>query len=567
LRKNLYLPSPWLAAGDLRPIAGVALDDNHAGPAFTRIAHPSLGGSNMTRVPSRSLPLLTDVAGAKRPIARSSAIILLFTLLAALPSIGATLTVTSLADDGTPGTLRTAIANAASGDTINFGVTGTITLTSTLSIGKNLSISGPGASNLAISGNNAVQVLSINGASVTISAVTIKNGYSDIPGIGGGIYISFGSLTLRDAVVTGNAVSYSGGGIENYQGTVNITNSMISGNSASGYGGGGIFNYGGTVTVTNSTVSGNSSTGGRGGGIFNYAYPSGATLTLTNSTVAANSAPAGAGIYNFSFFYGAGGNMSLTNSTFSGNTASSIGGAIFSHTAGSGTVTLTNGTLSGNTSPHGGGFYSGAGLFLVKSTLLATTSSGGNCETGSGQTISYGHNLSDDASCANILNQAGDLNSTPAGLDPSGLQSNGGPTQTIALLSTSRAVDAIPVSACTDIAGSPITTDQRGIARPQGSGCDIGAFEYSSTQALVNSLTATIASLNLSPQVAALLMGYVQQVPTGIANLTAAQKAAGTLAMNNLIAAVNGLVSIGFIPPAAGSQLVNLATAVIAALR
>ncbi|HXP85894.1 MAG TPA: choice-of-anchor Q domain-containing protein [Bryobacteraceae bacterium] len=69
------------------------------------------------------------------------------------------------------------------------------------------------------------------------------------------------------------------------------------------------------------------------------------------------------------------------------------------------------------------------------------------------------------------------MNSTFAGLDPAGLQNNGGPTPTIALLPTSPAVDAIPVSACTDFAGNPVKTDQRGVPRPQGRACDIGAFE------------------------------------------------------------------------------------------
>ncbi|MBV9768659.1 MAG: hypothetical protein JOZ32_03735 [Bryobacterales bacterium] len=75
----------------------------------------------------------------------------------------------------------------------------------------------------------------------------------------------------------------------------------------------------------------------------------------------------------------------------------------------------------------------------------------------------------------------GDLNSTPAGLDPAGLQNNGGPTQTIALLPTSPAVNAMPLSPinyCTALDGvTPVATDQRGVPRPQGPACDMGAFE------------------------------------------------------------------------------------------
>ena len=67
------------------------------------------------------------------------------------------------------------------------------------------------------------------------------------------------------------------------------------------------------------------------------------------------------------------------------------------------------------------------------------------------------------------------------GLDPRGLQNNGGPTQTIALLPTSPAVDHVPVSACTDSQGNKITTDQRGITRPRNADCNTGAYELVQT--------------------------------------------------------------------------------------
>jgi hypothetical protein len=112
----------------------------------------------------------------------------------------------------------------------------------------------------------------------------------------------------------------------------------------------------------------------------------------------------------------------------------------------------------------------------LKSTILANNS--GNCsQTGYGTFISDGYNLSDDGSCSGSLTQPTDKNNTPAGLDPKGLQNNGGPTQTIALLPSSPAVDAIPVANCTDTNGNPVSTDQRGVSRPQGPNCDIGAFE------------------------------------------------------------------------------------------
>jgi len=138
---------------------------------------------------------------------------------------------------------------------------------------------------------------------------------------------------------------------------------------------------------------------------------------------------------------------------------------------------VSNSTISGNSDSggEGGGILSG-GTLTLKSTLLAGQPAGGNCYVYGGTATSAGYNLSDDSSCG-FLTQTGDQNNTSAGLDPSGLQNNGGPTQTIALLATSSAVDAIPLSACSDAFGNLVSSDQRGITRPQGSGCDIGAFE------------------------------------------------------------------------------------------
>src|SRR5262249_44813046 len=115
---------------------------------------------------------------------------------------------------------------------------------------------------------------------------------------------------------------------------------------------------------------------------------------------------------------------------------------------------------------------------------LLANNRGGNCQTDY-PTFSSGYNLSDDNSCVATFNTTGDANNvTPgAGLDPKGLQSNGGPTQTIALLSTSPAVDAIPTASCTDPGGNPLTIDQRGVTRPQGKACDTGAYELVQTVA------------------------------------------------------------------------------------
>ncbi len=208
---------------------------------------------------------------------------ILLVLGMAVPSLATTWTVTSTGDSGT-GTLRAALGSAANGDTINFSLTypATITLTSgPLTIGTSLAISGPGAANLFISGNNATTVFLVNGVTATISGITIENG-ANLSGGGGGI-TNLGTLTVSNSTFLGDSSQSApgGGGIQN-QGTLTVSNSTFSGNSAPTGNGGGIENFG-SATVINSTFSGNSSDG-PGGGIATYG-----TLAVSNSTFSGNS--------------------------------------------------------------------------------------------------------------------------------------------------------------------------------------------------------------------------------------------------------------------------------------
>ena len=161
-----------------------------------------------------------------------------------LAAHAATITITTTADSGS-GSLRQAIQDAAPGDTINFSVTGAITLTSgELFIGKNLTLQGPGATSLAISGDDASRVVRIYGSetTVTISDITIRNGSAS----GGAGILNNGALTLMNVAVRDNTSGSSGGGILNY-GPLTLTNVTISGNTASGahpIGGGGIAHFG-----------------------------------------------------------------------------------------------------------------------------------------------------------------------------------------------------------------------------------------------------------------------------------------------------------------------------------
>jgi hypothetical protein len=155
------------------------------------------------------------------------------------------------------------------------------------------------------------------------------------------------------------------------------------------------------------------------------------------------------------------------NSTFSNNSANGGGGIAFLSTE-EGTGTVHNSTFSGNsTFGTGGGIWNGGTLTLVN-TILANSTSGGDCFNDDGSTlIPKGVNLVQDGSCGASADPAHFRTGDPL-LGP--LANNGGPTQTHALLVGSPAIDAAEDSLCP-------ATDQRGVARPQGAKCDIGAFE------------------------------------------------------------------------------------------
>lgn len=199
----------------------------------------------------------------------------------------ATITVTSNNDSGA-GSLRQALIDAAPTDTIDFSVTGTIILTSgELTIVKDITINGPGAASLTISGNDSSRVFSIGETFVVaISDLTISDGN---PGGPGGGILNEGTLTLLNVTVSGNTGG-GGGGISNRTtGTLTLFNVTVSGNTAGDAGG--IFNRG-IATLTNSTVSENFATDS--GGIINRNDAS--RLTLINVTVADNIGDDAAGI-------------------------------------------------------------------------------------------------------------------------------------------------------------------------------------------------------------------------------------------------------------------------------
>jgi hypothetical protein len=361
----------------------------------------------------------------------------------------------------------------------------------------------------------------LNNGTMTLTNCTISSNTANF-GRGGGI-ANTGTMTLTGVTLNANTANdFQGGGgsgIAN-TGTLTLTNGSVSGNSAAG--GGGIFNggtfasetssgivvtaIGGTLSLTNVTLTNNT-----GGGLSNIF---GSTATLTDVTIAGNTVQgSGAGIAN-----GGGGTATLTNVTLSNNTASggspgdpfvaALGGGI----SNVGTLTLSNVTVSGNRADHGGGgianlvvsvgdgfggrvdligsltltnvtisnntgggilgvdgtsFGAGKSSAQLRNTIVANSPSAGNCSGSPGTITSLGHNLDSGSTCG--FTGPGDLSNTDPKLGL--LQNNGGFTLTHALLPGSPAINAGDNSGCPP-------TDQRGITRPQGAACDIGAYEF-----------------------------------------------------------------------------------------
>lgn len=191
-----------------------------------------------------------------------------------------------------------------------------------------------------------------------------------------------------------------------------------------------------------------------GGGISSV----NSTLTLINTTVRNNKAAYGGGVGLM------GGQVTLVNSTISNNTAGSGGGI---HNGG--TLTVLNSTISAN---FGGGIGFSLGSTTLGNTIVAGNFDGPDCR---GFT-SLGYNLIGDITDCTFTPVTGDIVNADPLIGP--LTNNGGPTDTHALLQGSPAIDGGNPTGCTDQDGNPLATDQRGIVRPQGDTCDIGAFEF-----------------------------------------------------------------------------------------
>jgi predicted outer membrane repeat protein len=400
--------------------------------------------------------------------------------------------VLNTADSG-PGSLRQAIADVAEGGLITFdpSLAGqTITLASNLEITKGLTIDGSGLSpRVEISGNDSVRIFLINTTEeVTLKSLILRNGKT-IGGLntnwGGAVYLAEASrVTIEDSIIRNNS-SYFGGAIYvRPEAQLTVLNSEFTANTAAS-GGGAIRATGASLTIFNSSFTDNSAAYS-GGAI--YVGVAG-TYVLEDNTFIGNQAASGGAIYvdQTPTLY-----LYLRRNLFSGNSATGGGGALL-YTYATGTmpepVVVENNSFYNNQSELGGAIYaygfatlvnntfsgnaastSGADLFFYNNSkhtlynnIMANAAAGENCEGYGTYSIIGGNNLVEDGSAMCLPSVTGDPLLGP-------LADNGGPTLTMALLDGSPAIDA------GDDAHCPVI-DARGESRPQGSHCDIGAFE------------------------------------------------------------------------------------------
>jgi hypothetical protein len=360
---------------------------------------------------------------------------------------GDTVTVCAAGCDFT--TIQDAIDDSgiSAGDVIN--ITDAVHTESGILVNKDVTIQGQGADSTVVQAHADVDEATERvffvaaGTAATIRRMTIRHGNpSSEPRSGGGIR-NEGELTIEESIISHNR----------------------------GSAGGGIFNDG-RLALVNCTVSSNTAAGGdsylecsTGGGIKNMV----GVATLINSTVSDNTARAkGGGLH-----IACQGTLVLVNSTVSGNNTTDDGGGVYLNGVGE----FTNSTIVNNSAHNGGGVYVRGtrevglvrGLLNYTNTIIADNTTSfvkyGTADCFLGDYASVGTNINNlvmDGSCDSA--HSGDPRLAP-------LDDNGGDTQTHAPSPASPVVDAIPTDECI------VDTDQRGMSRPYGPGCDIGAFE------------------------------------------------------------------------------------------
>jgi hypothetical protein len=312
-----------------------------------------------------------------------------------------------------------------------------------LNISGPVRILGAGASSTRIDGNGSVlntRIFHVESGSLQVWDATLQNGGSQSVGAGGGIRVDSGSVFLARVVMTGNEAFSNGGAIAQFAGLLSIIDSTIDANVVTSRGGGLYASSGTSIGITRSTFSNNEST--LGGAIQNFG-----TLTMENSTVSGNSGSAGTGgIINV-------GSLDLNN------------------------VTITHNTSDEESAGRAGGLADNGGVTRLRNTIIAGNfNTAGGSPDCAGTLTSQGHNLIQDTSgCTLVGTMTGNL----LGVNPQlgALANNGGPTRTHSLGASSPARNAGNPAMPGSSDAACRTTDQRGVSRPQGTRCDMGAFE------------------------------------------------------------------------------------------
>ena len=373
-------------------------------------------------------------------------------------------------------------------------------LANTMVVDSALTVVVDGGGLITISGEDLRQIFIVNaGASLTLNNITLSDGnwpgrggavvvYGNVTlnnstvrdsfapcqvcngsdGIGGALAVEDGGvLSINNSQLLNNQAASAGGALGLFGGAAAVADSIIDGNRSGSLGGGVWTNDGAVLTLTGSRVSNNeaaSGNGGSGGGLLSRG-----DTTIVRSTFNANLADDGGALVV------RGGNLRVENSTISGNRARVLAGGVrFGLPPGAGSARLINDTLYGNVVVNVDNVSSNANVYIdgqsaapiFQNSVIAGSVNGSNCVLGVAPQ-SLGYNLASDGSCG--LTGAGDRQSVTLLLDT--LKDNGGPTQTHLPFVGSPVVDAVPAANC------PVSTDQRGILRPQGPNCDAGAVE------------------------------------------------------------------------------------------
>jgi hypothetical protein len=364
----------------------------------------------------------------------------------------ATITVMNTADSG-GGSLRDAIATAASGETIDFapGVTGTIALLSTLSITQPVTIQGPGADDLTIDGQSTVRVLDIAaGGDLTLSGVTILDGSTNA--IGGGIQ-NAGALDVRRCIFAGNAAS-SGGAIAAQAGSL--------------------------TTINECTFEENTTTGVGGGALITFGI-----AMVSNSTFVRNMAPINGGAINVQ----SGGLATVINCTFFDNSSGSLGGTI----SNLGVLVVLDSTFSQNQASAGSAIATANDQMTINNNIFADNAASagpGAFSPATGAASAASNNVFFNNTANGVADDQtgyGTMDFVVAASEPLlPLGDNGGPTET--MLPRGAALCAGEVA----LLPEGLTRDQRGF--PRVTSClDAGAVQISPAAAAPTLSAASLA--------------------------------------------------------------------------